>query len=216
MRRTRYLAVAVAAVLGLAGCSDPGTASGSGGSSHLTQPSASDPAVSPALAQQVAAVRLATVKYVHDLPAAERDGYQIITPMMPDMGYHYLNPGIQGFDVTKPPILVYVKGASGWQLGAVEWVWPKAPTTPPMEGATYGSFAAACHFKDGRFVPAGAESDCPRTSAEGSPFSFWHPDLTTLHVWVWFHNPAGLYHGTNPLVRAYNPSGLVTGEARQQ
>ncbi len=34
-------------------------------------------------------------------------------------------------------------------------------------------------------------------------FTFWHPDLVTLHVWLWYHNPSGLYNGTNPLVQAY-------------
>ena len=29
-------------------------------------------------------------------------GYQIITQMIPDMGYRFLNPAIQGFDVRKP------------------------------------------------------------------------------------------------------------------
>jgi hypothetical protein len=37
-----------------------------------------------------------------------------------------------------------------------------------------------------------------------SAFSFWHPDLVTMHVWVWYPNPAGLYSSTNPLVAAFN------------
>ncbi len=123
--------------------------------------------------------------------------------MMPGMGYHYLNPKIEGFDVTKPAILVYLKNGSQWQLGALEWVFPSTPTSPPLEGATYGSFPAACHYKDGTFVPTAAEKDCAKTSQSGSPFNFWHPDLTTLHVWLWYHNPDGLYHGTNPLVQGY-------------
>ncbi len=52
-------------------------------------------------------------------------------------------------------------------------------------------------------MPAAAEKDCAPTASTGSAFNFWHPDLTTLHVWLWLHNPAGLYHGTNPLVQAY-------------
>jgi hypothetical protein len=74
---------------------------------------------------------------------------------------------------------------------------------PPLEGATYGSFDAACHYTDGTFVPTAAEKDCPKTAPDGgAPFRFWHPKLTTLHVWLWYHNPDGLYHGTNPLVPA--------------
>jgi hypothetical protein len=26
----------------------------------------------------------------------------------------------------------------------------------------------------------------------------------TLHVWLWYPNPAGLYSGTNPYVRSFN------------
>jgi hypothetical protein len=35
-------------------------------------------------------------------------------------------------------------------------------------------------------------------------FNFWHPDLVTLHVWLWYPNPDGLYSGTNPRVRPFN------------
>src|SRR3954447_9395995 len=97
--------VALALVLaGLTACSnDPGPPAMA---DHTPGPS---PVVSAALAKQLAAARVATVKYVTDLDAAQRDGYGIITPMMPEMGFHYLNPKIEGFDVTKPAILVYNK-----------------------------------------------------------------------------------------------------------
>jgi hypothetical protein len=39
---------------------------------------------------------------------------------------------------------------------------------------------------------------------DGAPFNFWHPDLVTLHVWLWYPNPAGLYNGTNPYIRPFN------------
>jgi hypothetical protein len=69
--------------------------------------------------------------------------------------------------------------------------------------ACSSSFPAACHYQDGSYVPMAAEADCARAApATGSPFNFWHPRLVTLHVWLWFDNPAGLYHGTNPLVVA--------------
>src|SRR5215211_2908333 len=61
------------------------------------------------LAKQLAQMRVATAPYVTDLARAQRDGYKIITPMMHNMGFHYLNPGITKFDVTKPPILVYTR-----------------------------------------------------------------------------------------------------------
>jgi hypothetical protein len=52
---------------------------------------------------------------------------------------------------------------------------------------------------------AAAEDQCARRSPQtGARFNFWHPDLVTLHVWLWYHNPDGLYSGTNPLVRPFN------------
>jgi hypothetical protein len=157
------------------------------------------------LASQLAAARLATARYATSLDAAKADGYQIITRMIPDMGWHFLNPTIQGFDVTKPPILVYERHGRSWQLGALEWVFTETPASPPLPGATYGSFAAACHYKDGTFLFARVQELCAKRSPQtGAPFNFWHPDLVTLHVWLWYPNPDGLYSGTNPLIRPFN------------
>jgi hypothetical protein len=157
------------------------------------------------LAAQLARARLATARYATNLRAAKAAGYQIITRMIPDMGYHYLNPTIQGFDVTKPPILVYERHGRSWQLGALEWVFTAKPATPPLPGATYGSFAAACHYKDGTFVFARVQELCAKRSPQtGAAFNFWHPDLVTLHVWLWYPNPAGLYNGTNPYIKPFN------------
>ena len=157
------------------------------------------------LADQLARARLATAKYATSLRAAKTDGYQIITRMIPDMGWHFLNPTIQGFDITKPPILVYERRGRSWQLGAFEWVFTETPATPPLPGATYGSFAAACHYKDGTFVAAASQDQCAKRSPQtGAAFNFWHPDLVTLHVWLWYPNPAGLYNGTNPYIKPFN------------
>jgi hypothetical protein len=171
---------------------------------HLaaTGPSSSDRL---GLAAQLAAARLATAKYATNLHTAKADGYQIITRMIPDMGWHFLNPNIQGFDVTKPPILVYERHGRRWQLGALEWVFTKTPASPPLPGATYGSFPAACHYNDGTFVAARVQELCPKRSPQtGAGFNFWHPDLVTFHVWLWYPNPAGLYNGTNPLIHPFN------------
>jgi len=162
-------------------------------------------ATSDVLAGQLADARIATAKYALNLKQAKEDGYFILTRGIPDMGYHFLNPNITGFDITKPPILVYEKHGDSWQLGAFEWVFPETPATPPLDGATYGTFGAACHYRDGTFVFEPAQSDCPNVSPDtGSRFRFWHPDLVTLHVWVWYPNPDGLYAGMNPLVHPFN------------
>ena len=169
---------------------------------------ASKPApTSSTYASQLASARLATAKYATNLARAKADGYQIITQMIPSMGFHYMNPKITGFDLKKPPILVYLRHGTTWQLGALEWVFPKKPATPPVPGAQYGVFGAACHYVDGTFVPADAQSKCAPTSpTSGAKFNFWHPNLVTLHIWLWYPNPAGIYAGTNPLATAYDHS----------
>jgi hypothetical protein len=169
---------------------------------HLAQTSPS-PSDRLGLAAQLASARLATGRYATNLGAAKADGYQLITPMIPDMGWHYLNPNITGFDITKPPILVYERHRHRWQLAALEWVFTQTPPTPPLPGATYGSFPAACHYKDGSFIFARVQELCAHHHT-GARFSFWHPDLVTLHLWVWYPNPAGLYNGTNPLISPFN------------
>ena len=146
------------------------------------------------LVQQLAAARAATAKYAGNLSLAKRDGYQIITKMIPNMGYHYLNPKVKGFDPRKPAILVYEHKGSSWQLAALEWVYTAKPAKAPFPGAKYGSF-----------VPADSQDACPKTApGSGAKFGFWHPLLITLHVWIWYPNPNGLFASTNPLVSAYN------------
>lgn len=157
------------------------------------------------LTADVVAGRLATAKYVTNLPRAKADGYGIITQMIPDMGYHFLNPNVKSFDIRKPPILVYEHHGKAWQLGALEWVFTSKPAKPPLPGARYGSFGAACHYLDGTFVFEDAQSKCPPTSPQsGAKFNFWHPKLITLHFWIWFPNPAGIYSGMNPMVSPFD------------
>jgi hypothetical protein len=171
-----------------------------------TEPDEAATEVSPELAEPVARARLATASYAFDRARAEADGYAAITPMMPDMGYHLMNADVTGFDPTQPPILVYLPtDVGGWQLGALEWVFPEEPAEPPFPGAEYGEFDAACHYDDGSFVFADAETDCGTSSPEtGASFGFWHPPLVTLHLWAWYPNPDGIFAGTNPLVRPFN------------
>ena len=208
MRRTILIALAVAGALAASGCAARSAASETAAPAAAHQHAASAPTAGGdggRLAAQLAAGRLATARYATNLHAAKADGYQIITRMIPDMGWHFLNPTIEGFDVTKPPILVYERHGHRWQLGALEWVFTATPASPPLPGATYGSFPAACHYRDGTFVPAPSQADCAKRSPEtGARFNFWHPDLVTLHVWVWYPNPDGLYNGTNPYIKPFN------------
>jgi hypothetical protein len=162
-------------------------------------------APNPLLTADVRAARLATARYATSLREAKAAGYKIITRMIPNMGWHFMNASVTGFDVRKPPILVYERRGHTWELGALEWVFTSMPAKPPLPGAQYGVFGAACHYRDGTFVFASSQSLCaPKSPQTGAPFNFWHPRLITLHFWVWYPNPAGFYSGTNPLVEPFN------------
>ena len=84
---------------------------------------------------------------------------------------------------------------------------PSKPAKPPLPGARYGSFAAACHYEDGNFVPQRNERACaPKHPETGAAFTFWHPDLVTLHLWLWYPNPDGVFNSTNAFVAPFNRS----------
>ena len=166
---------------------------------------ASSASSSSSLASQLAMARIATAKYATNFDRAKADGYGIITRMIPSMGWHYLNPKVAGFDIRKPAILVYEHRGTSWQLGALEWVFTAKPKTAPLPGAKYGAFPAACHYADGTFVAAASQDACATTApGSGAKFTFWHPNLITLHVWLWYPNPSGLYASMNPLVHPFN------------
>lgn len=176
----------------------------SAGMQH-TAAAAAEAAVAASVVAQISKARLATARYAMNLAQAKADGYAIITPMIPNMGYHFLNPKISGFDITRPPILVYVRSGATWQLAAVEWVFPEKPASAPLQGAKYGSFGAACHYADGEFIMATAEAKCAKTHPKTSAaFSFWHGPLVTLHLWVWYPNPSGVFAEFNPLLTPFN------------
>ena len=212
MSRRLIAGLAAAALAGavLAGCGGddeaPDPAPGATGqpttpAGTVDQPPARDSEVTPELAADLAAMRSNTAGYVTDLAAAQADGFFIITQHMPGQGYHFLNPDVDGSDPTRPPILMYTRDGDDWQLVGFEWVYPEEPAEPPLDGATYGSFPAACHYDDGLFVEADSEDACAGTHPDSAAaFTFWHPDLVTMHVWAWMPNPAGLYHPTNPLI----------------
>ena len=201
MRRIIALLTATAAVAAIAVLTSSSPSTGAGPVHQHGGGTGSDE-----LERQIARSRLALAPFATDLRRAKRAGYKLqITPMMPDMGYHYMNPDVKGFDVRRPPILVYVGRGKAAQLVAAEWVFPETPKKPPLPGATYGSFAAACHYVDGTFTPEDDEAACATRSPEsGAAFSFWHPDLVTLHLWGWYPNPDGVFNPTNTLVSPFN------------
>ena len=202
MKKLILIAFAVVALAVATAVLSSGEAGGAAGHVHAAAPTS----IPPELAEPLAASRIATAKYANSLQRARADGYRVIvTQHMPNMGWHFMNPNITEFDVERPPILVYVKNGRDWQLVAFEWVFAETPDTPPLPGATYGSFGAACHYVDGTFFFEPDQSECPpRSPSSNARFGFWHPDLVTLHLWAWYPNPEGIYNGTNSLIAPFN------------
>lgn len=96
------------------------------------------------------------------------------------MGVHFLNMQLVGpqLDPTKPQVLIYEPKGDKLQLAAAEWFAPVAVVgdDPP---SIFG------HTLQGPM--AGHEPLMPD--------GMHHYDL---HVWLWKHNPAGVFSPTNP------------------
>jgi hypothetical protein len=208
MRRTMLIAAMAASLAALATTVSSGWATDDGMQMPMASPvpeATSGPSPRAVLTRDIARARVALAPFATDLKAAKAAGYsRQITPMMPNMGFHYMDPTGTGFHLRRPPILVYIHHGKTAQLVAAEWVFPSKPAEDPLPGARYGSFPAACHYADGTFTPQASQDACAPTSDGGAAFVFWHPRLVTLHLWLWYPNPAGLFHSTNPLVAPFN------------
>jgi hypothetical protein len=203
MRPITIIAAALATAAALAAGISSSWADGYG-HSHGSMPMQTTSHTPKALTQEIADLRIAYAPLATSVDAAKQAGYsRQITPMMENMGIHFMDPTVAGFDPKRPPILVYERKGDATQLAAVEWVFPAKPKTAPLPGAKYGSFPAACHYADGTFVEQRDEKACA-TSSKGSAFTFWHPLLVTMHLWIYYPNPDGLFNSTNPLVAPFN------------
>lgn len=119
--------------------------------------------------------RRATAQY-HSINRAMADGYVDINVFIPNQGYHYLKPSIldSTFDVERPELLVYADLGNGRvQLVAVEYAVPTALSDTPPEGFT------------------GDDDAWHRNEA----FGLW-----TLHAWIWYQNPDGVFAEFNERV----------------
>src|SRR5262245_34105405 len=137
----------------------------------------------------LAELRQATAAY-HDINVALGDGFVlginggvklcVAHPTLGAMGYHYSRQD-RFDDVTinelEPEVLVYHTAEDGsLQLGAVEWVVPKAAWE-----AAYGVGAAP-------------------PIVYGTPLTVINPVLNwyVAHAWIWKPNPSGLLMNWNP------------------
>lgn len=169
-RRTRLLSAA-AAVLAAGAVAVP--------------PALANEGESEPTASQLAKVRAATAKY-HNLDVALADGYVPVSPCvespMGTMGIHYLKPQLLDdiVDPVQPELLLYIPNEDGApRLVAVEYMVPDA---------------------DGDTV-----TDEDRPHILGLPFHGpmeGHGPGTPVHydrhVWIWSHNPAGMFEDWNP------------------
>ena len=161
---------------------------------------------SPAFANQLASARLATAKYATDLDQAKADGYRIITRDIPNMGWHFMNPKIQDFDVRRPPILVYEKTRpTTWQLG-------RARVGLPQEARQVAVPERAL-----RLVPGGLplrRRDLRAPGVAGSLREDGPGHRRRLHLLApgprdaprvaRYPNPDGFFASYNPLVKPFN------------
>ena len=153
----------------------------------------------PALAQLLAAVRDSTVAY-HDVDVAFAAGYRpsregCESSDIGAMGIHYGHPALLGIvpgvrpttgtnnviDPLRPEVLLYEPQPDGRRrLVGIEYVvyraaWDSAHDDPPtLLGVAF----------DKKFGP----------EAHG------HADHYELHVWLWRHNPLGVFAPWNPKV----------------
>lgn len=150
------------------------------------------------LSHQLNAVRAATRAY-RDVGTAQDDGFEVISPYVPGMGFHFSDRDPPfGSDREDPPVLVYFTNGSydpapsdphdqsrddDLILGAVEYLVPGDQSSNPPD----------------IFADEEAKRNLKVTEAEG-----WHYEsaegFTGLHAWVHRGNPAGVFHPTHPNV----------------
>ncbi len=152
---------------------------------------------------ELAAARRATAMY-HDVDEALADGYVQLSGHVPGMGAHFANLGLLDgtFSLTHPEILLYsLAEGNRPKLVAVEYV-VVGPLPEGLAGASdvWEIHLASCHYADGYEEVQPAPVLCPPTSPGGAPLALWHPDLWTLHTWIWRGNPDGIFEPFNPNV----------------
>jgi hypothetical protein len=183
MRRTALLVAAI----GILGCGDP--PSGTEAETGLQFDGAG-----AAEQRDLAAVRAATARF-HRFEVADEEGYDFLflnTCMVDQsgsdrggMGYHYVNTALLDGQVSiaTPEAVLYEPGPNGQlRLVALEYVIPKAAWTAPNPPVLLGQEFILNAF-----------------------------DLWALHVWVWKHNPSGMYADWNPNVNCDNAATVSVG-----
>ncbi|HEV8214384.1 MAG TPA: hypothetical protein VGP95_01075 [Gemmatimonadaceae bacterium] len=159
-------------------------------------------------AQALSALRQLTVKF-HDLEVATDAGYLLFSNGLtaPDgcisdlkaggMGYHYgrlNNLGDDAIDLLDPEFLVYapkdgprIDGAARTRLAAFDYFIPYSPKWPAPEAATFKRPPSFHDFPTTQSLPDIAFAP--------SRFGGW-----MIHIWLWEHNPDGMFANFNTSV----------------
>ncbi len=133
---------------------------------------------------ELAVVRAATAEY-HNVEKAKAAGWNLVPgmdecaalPGVGGMGYHFLNLELMDLElnVHEPEALVFAPAPNGgYRLVAVEYIVPAEPWDM---------------FND---VPPAILGH----NLHYNPFL----GIYALHVWLWEHNPAGMFEDWNPRV----------------
>jgi hypothetical protein len=201
---TRIIPVIALALTAAAGCSN---------SRGPVSPSASATAETalqgdPGLGPELAAVRDVTSQF-RDVNVAIAAGYLTPAGRLCDqiaiggMGIHSPNPALQAtqtLDPLHPEVLLYQpKANGGFQLVGVEYIQfvllrnpatnQVAPWTSPTSWPSNYEVVTPTPHLFGQTFDGPMPGHIP-----GMP---WHWDL---HVWIWAHNPSGMFEPWNPAV----------------
>jgi hypothetical protein len=158
---------------------------------------------------ELAAVRAATAKF-HDISAAYAAGYTtqfepcVENPGVGVMGIHARNESLMGdqlLDPLRPALLLYApKSNGGYRLTGVEYfeiVLLRNPATnevaPWISPNPWPSNYEVVTLTPQLF---GRTFDGPMPGH--IPTMPWHWDL---HVWIWAHNPSGMFAEWNPALQ---------------
>ena len=147
-------------------------------------------AVSAASQAELAKLRKATTKF-HRLEVAQAAGYDLVegldhcfdNPGVGGMGFHYINEASLDLKLNalQPEAMVYAPGRNGkLQLGAVEYIVPAADWDAAGNTKPPSVLGHHLHLNQGLGV-------------------------YVLHIWLWQHNPAGMFEDWNPNVSCPEP-----------
>lgn len=160
----------------------------------------------PGLGPELAAVRRATARF-HDAATAMAEGYLNPEGRICDqiaigtMGIHSPNPPLlqnQALDPENPEVLLYLpRPEGGFRLIGVEYIQPVLVRNPDT--------GQVSPWLPQTTWPANYQVVTPTPQLFGQTFQGpmpghipgmpWHWDL---HVWLWAHNPSGMFAQWNP------------------